>query len=376
MLFLDSKEFEKVKRKYYDPKNPITKLTYKPQKSSVRFHLGFIEDNKDPDKMCRVKVKFPQWGDNIISDWVPLIKPFGGTDMGFGFIPEIDEEVICCFINDNSSKPIVLGSIYNPDAKPDIDDNKKNNLKTLTSRNGSKIEIHEKDGEEKIVVAMKDEKLMLVIDKKEGIKIINDEGDINIKCKKLIINPDEINTEKQASIKMSKSLTIECQNDNLTLKATKNIKLNAMQDVKIKGNQKIKLEGELVTATSKIVAKKGDRVVGVDIHDVWMTIGTSKQKIPLPHPYAGELCNLLSQDVEIKGKQVAVKGSKSKYDKPGHIAQGEGFVKQPTNEGEISSGTDPTVKVNNKEIAVIGSMVKTCNDPMDQEMCSIVPGGM
>ena len=373
MFFFDSKEFNEVKRKYYDPKNPITKLAYKSKKSAVRFHLGFIEDNKDPDKMCRVKVRFPQWGDNIISDWVSLIKPFGGTDMGFGFIPEIDEQVICCFINDNSSKPIVLGSIYNANAKPKIDNNKENNLKTLISKSGSKIELHEKDGEEKIVVKMKDEKLMLIIDKEEGISIINDDGDINIKCKKLIINPEEISPEDTAFFKMTKSLAIECQNDNLTFEATKNIKLNATQDVVIKGN-KVKLNGELVTASSQIVAKKDDKVIGVDIHDVWMTIGSSKQKVPLPHPYAGELRDLLSQDVEIKGKQVAVKGSKSKYDKPGHIAQGEGFVKQPTNEGEVTSGTISTVKVNNKEIAVIGSMVKTCNDPIDQEMCSVIPG--
>jgi hypothetical protein len=52
------------------------------------------------------------------------------------------------------------------------------------------------------------------------------------------------------------------------------------------------------------------------------------------------------------------------------------FKSQPNNEGEVSSGTEPTVKINGKEAAVLGSMVKTCNDPQPQETCSIIAIGV
>ncbi|MCP4137539.1 MAG: hypothetical protein GY754_41615, partial [bacterium] len=97
---------------------------------------------------------------------------------------------------------------------------------------------------------------------------------------------------------------------------------------------------------------------------------------PIPNPYIGKLADKLSSDVEVKGKPAAVKGSKSKAT-PGHIPMPPGvqFQKAPTNEGEVTMGTVPTVLVNGKEVAVLGSMVKTCGDPMDMETCSIIAAG-
>ena len=46
------------------------------------------------------------------------------------------------------------------------------------------------------------------------------------------------------------------------------------------------------------------------------------------------------------------------------------------NEGEVTSGTIANVKVNGKEVAVLGSKVTTCSDPMPQETCSIIAIGM
>ncbi|MBN2532909.1 MAG: hypothetical protein JXB88_08460, partial [Spirochaetales bacterium] len=49
--------------------------------------------------------------------------------------------------------------------------------------------------------------------------------------------------------------------------------------------------------------------------------------------------------------------------------------KNPNNEGEVSSGVVSNVKINGKEAAVLGSMVKTCNDPQPQETCTIIAVG-
>jgi uncharacterized Zn-binding protein involved in type VI secretion len=78
----------------------------------------------------------------------------------------------------------------------------------------------------------------------------------------------------------------------------------------------------------------------------------------------GKLVDLLSEDVKVNNKNVALKGSKSKHDDvmhmqlPGTIS----FVVPPTMEGEVTNGTGTKVKVNGKEVAVMGSTVSTCND--------------
>ena len=51
------------------------------------------------------------------------------------------------------------------------------------------------------------------------------------------------------------------------------------------------------------------------------------------------------------------------------------FTSTPSGEGTVSSGTAPTVLINGKEAALLGSMVSTCNDPQDQETCTIIAVG-
>ena len=374
-MFINSSEFIKVKNKYFDPSNSITKLTFKDPSKSIRFHLGFIEDNKDPDKAMRVKVKFPQWGDNVITDWIPIIRPFSGKDMGMSYLPEIKEEVICCFINDNTSFPLVLGSLYNPNAKPKINDNDGNNYKIINMRCGARIELLDKKNEEKITISMKDDKIMMVLDKKNGITLSNDEGDIKIKCKKLTFE-----IEKEMELKLKKGLKIECQNDDFKVETKQGINFKSSQKTAIKG-MKLKLKSAsrmMIQAGKKTIAAKNDMVVGVDYHNIEVPTNTGTKTVPMiPHPYNGNLLNNLSNDVTVNDIQVAVKGSKSKFNTPGHICMPPGvkFTSQPNNEGEVASGTVQNVKVNDKEVAVMGTKVKTCNDPQPQETCSIIITG-
>ena len=115
-----------------------------------------------------------------------------------------------------------------------------------------------------------------------------------------------------------------------------------------------------IVAENKMVAKKNDLAVGVDLHDRKVPASKGLKTVPaVPHPYIGKLVDKLSQDVTIDGQPAVTKDSKSKYDTPGHMPMPPGvkFRSRPSNEGVVSSGTVPSVKVNGKEIAVIGSKV-------------------
>ncbi len=366
--------FEKLKSKYYDPKNPVTRTVFKDPGQCMRFELGIVEDNADPDKLGRIKVRFPMWQD-AVSSWIPLVRPYASAEAGIWMLPDVDTQVICTFFNDDPSRPIALGSVYTPRALPPVEENDKNHVKVLTTRSGSKIVLDEKDGEEKILINTKDGEMRLVLDKAKGLSIANEKGEISIKCKKLIIEGED-----DAFIKTQKDLSITCENEKITMKSNGSFEMKSGKDVVLKGSKKIKLKGNSgVTAGVKQIAKKDDMVVGVDMHDIQVPTNTGLMTVPMiPHPYVGKLADKLSQDVDVNDKAAATKGSKSKYDTPGHICMPPGvkFKSQPNNEGEVSSGTEPTVKINGKEAAVLGSMVKTCNDPQPQETCSIIAIGV
>ncbi|MCP4134983.1 MAG: hypothetical protein GY754_28675, partial [bacterium] len=237
---------------------------------------------------------------------------------GFWALPEIDEKVLCLFIGDNTVRPIALGSIYGPESGIPVDDVSDNNIRILTSRTGSKIIFDDTDGEEKLVVSMKDGKMRMVLDKAKGLQIVNELGDIQIKCRKLTLKAGDT-----ASIVTKKALKITAQKE-IKIKSAKGANFKASGDCIVKG-QKIELKGSSgVTAQMKQIAAKDDQVVGVDTHIEMVPAGPSLVPTPIPNPYMGKLADKLSTDVEVKGKPAAVKGSKSKAT-PGHIPMPPGF---------------------------------------------------
>lgn len=123
-------------------------------------------------------------------------------------------------------------------------------------------------------------------------------------------------------------------------------------------------------------AKQGDQVVAVDTHIVMVPAPPGPPTpTPLPHPFAGKLTGGLSSDVKIMGKPAAVVGSTAD-NAPAHqpLPPGTTFQKQPTNKATVQVGS-PTVKINGKAAARAGDKAKTCNDPTDLPVGTVVAVG-
>ena len=80
-----------------------------------------VMDNKDPEKLGRIRVQFlwqEEQDPTLMTPWIRIAQPHGGKDKGFYFIPEIDEEVIVDFENANAEKPYVTGTLYHGKQRP------------------------------------------------------------------------------------------------------------------------------------------------------------------------------------------------------------------------------------------------------------------
>ena len=80
--------------------------------------IGIVTNNNDPDKLGRVKVKFPQLGDQIESAWARVTTPSSGKGRGIMMIPQVNEEVVVAFEQGDTRRPFVLGSLYNGKTPP------------------------------------------------------------------------------------------------------------------------------------------------------------------------------------------------------------------------------------------------------------------
>jgi len=120
-------------------------------------------------------------------------------------------------------------------------------------------------------------------------------------------------------------------------------------------------------------AKKGDRIVGTDIHIVMIPSPGGPVPTPLPHPFNGQIDDGLSDDVNIGGQPAAVQGSKAS-NMPSHIPQGGPFQTAPRDKATIQLGST-TVFINGKPAARNGDPALTCNDPADVPVGTIIAIG-
>jgi phage protein D/phage baseplate assembly protein gpV len=79
--------------------------------------VAVVTNNDDPEKLGRVKVKFPHLTEKE-SFWAPVILPSAGNERGLSMLPVPDEQVVVAFENGDPSYPYVLGSVFNGKDKP------------------------------------------------------------------------------------------------------------------------------------------------------------------------------------------------------------------------------------------------------------------
>jgi uncharacterized Zn-binding protein involved in type VI secretion len=117
-------------------------------------------------------------------------------------------------------------------------------------------------------------------------------------------------------------------------------------------------------------AKQGDQVVsGGDIHIIMIPTPGGPVPTPLPHPFAGQLDQQLSSDVNVQGKPAATQQSVASNTP--HVPQGGPFQTLPKNRGEILVGSS-TVMINGKPAARAGDQALTCHDPADAPTGSVI----
>ncbi|GAA2610681.1 VgrG-related protein [Paractinoplanes durhamensis] len=82
--------------------------------------VGIVTNNDDPEKLGRVRVKFPTLSQDDESAWARIATPGGGKERGLQWIPEVDDEVLVGFELDDTTRPVILGGLWNRrDAPPD-----------------------------------------------------------------------------------------------------------------------------------------------------------------------------------------------------------------------------------------------------------------
>ena len=103
-----------------------------------------VTNNDDPEKLGRVKVKFPALTEDDESNWARVAAPGAGPSRGMQWLPEINDEVLVGFELGDTNRPVVLGGLWNRnDALPDaaVVDGGQVKGRLLASRKDSRLSI-------------------------------------------------------------------------------------------------------------------------------------------------------------------------------------------------------------------------------------------
>ncbi|MBU7005770.1 phage baseplate assembly protein V [Phosphitispora fastidiosa] len=190
---------------------------------------AIVTNNKDPDGMGRVKVKFPWREDGDESYWARVATLMAGNNRGSLFLPEVGDEVLVAFEQEDISHPYIIGALWNgQDKPPETNTDGKNNVRKITSRSGHEI-IFDDNSEQK--------KERLEIHTKAGHKIILDDA---AGAEKILIednsgsNKLEIDSA-QNSITMESGMKLKIKSQSIEIEAGAAMTLKAGATLTIKG---------------------------------------------------------------------------------------------------------------------------------------------
>ncbi len=224
-----------------------------------------VTDNDDPEQLGRVKVRFfwQEAADDF--PWLRLIHPYGGkmsggNQHGFYFPPEIGDEVMIGFENDDPDKPFVIGNLYHKNSKPDHWYNNNNNIKSIRTRNGNQIIFTDENGKEEIRILNKDDQSPA----NEISLSLNNNGKITIKSiGDLEISGKSVKISAQNDITIDSGQSTKLTSSDYQLDANNSIQLKGQQlniegtNTSLKGQSELKLEGTQTKVEATILKLEG-----------------------------------------------------------------------------------------------------------------------
>ncbi len=158
-----------------------------------------VKDNKDPKGLGRIKVAFQWQKSPETSPWIRLANTSSGKSgqvvHGFFFIPEIGDEVLVGFEDDNPARPFVMGSVYHGKTSEPAWQDQNNKNKVIRTRSGNQIHLIDEDGKEEIRIINKEATSptnMISLSMEGNGKItIETKGDLSISAKTITMNAQE-----------------------------------------------------------------------------------------------------------------------------------------------------------------------------------------
>lgn len=196
-------------------------------------HTGLVPavvtDIRDPEKLGRVRLKFPWLSEDYQSGWARVVQPGAGKDRGSVVLSEVDDEVLVGFEHGDFDAPYVLGGLHNgkdtvPKLTTELIDGNSGQVseRAFVSRTGHKLEYIDHPHTDAVILSTADGKCVVKLDKRNQMV--------------------EITSTKGVRVKATNGVSIDAGTGPLDLKG---------QSVSVKSTGATKVEGATVSVAGQ-----------------------------------------------------------------------------------------------------------------------------
>lgn len=192
--------------------------------------IGVVKKlDADPEGQSKIQVSVPLLQAETQGVWARLANFYASEDIGAFFIPEIGDEVVLGYLNNDPSNPVVLGSLYSPKRNPPYELTADNFTKALVTKGQLKIEFDD------------DKKTITILTPGNNTIVLSDDG-------KSILLQDQ-NSNK---IELSDSGIVLDSPKDISMTAKGKITLDAVGEIGISSKADVKVDGLNVNHTANV----------------------------------------------------------------------------------------------------------------------------
>jgi Rhs element Vgr protein len=184
-------------------------------------HVGVVMKlDADPEGQYKIQVSVPLMQAETVGVWARFASFYGSAGFGAFIIPEIGDEVVLGFFNNDPSCPVILGSLYSSKHTPPYELEAANNFKALVTRSKLKMEF---DDDKKVITLITPGNNKIVISDDAKSILLQDQN-----SNKVELSPTGILLDSP------KDITISAKG-KVSISAVQNVEVAAQMDVKVAG---------------------------------------------------------------------------------------------------------------------------------------------
>jgi Rhs element Vgr protein len=195
-----------------------------------------LED--DPQGNERIKVRLPIINAGDDGTWARLASADAGENRGFVWRPEVNDEVVVGFLNDDPNEAVILGALYSGAYPAPITATADNFEKGWITKSGLKVLLNDED--KSVELFTPNENRLLISDEDGGISLSDESGN------KIVLNSDGIHLESAKDIILKATGDIKAEGINIEAKANASFKAEGASTAELSGGGQTTIKGGIV----------------------------------------------------------------------------------------------------------------------------------